>query len=56
MYLYLIVETVKQHDQFHEKIVQGMQSRDFKTVTRWLKIDLEKAVEELRYKLLQRSI
>ena len=56
MYLYLIIETVKQHDPFHEKMVQGMQNRDFETVAKWLKRDLKKAAEELRYKLLQRSL
>lgn len=56
MYLYLMRETVKVHDPFHEKLVQGMHNRDSDAVTKWLKLDLLKAAEELRDQLLQRSI
>ncbi len=56
MYLYLIIENVKPHDAYHEKILKGMEDRDAETVARWLKIDLEKAAEELRIQLVKRSV
>jgi len=52
MHLYLLRGDVRKHNPYHEGMLEGMRKREPGEVGRWLKLDLEKAAEELKAQLL----
>jgi DNA-binding GntR family transcriptional regulator len=54
-FMYLVEGDVTKHMPYHEGMVKGMREKDPKAVCKWLKIDLEKAAEDLTNQLIARQ-
>lgn len=52
MHLYLLRDDLQRHNPYHQGMLEGMRKREPEEVARWLKLDLEKAAEELKAQLL----
>jgi DNA-binding GntR family transcriptional regulator len=54
-FMYLIEGDLTEHNPYHQGILEGMRERNPKEVCKWLKVDLEKAAEDLTSQLIARK-
>jgi len=55
MYLYLLRENVKSHESYHSRILQALRARDPREASRWLRLHLQKSLQELTTQLRERQ-